>query len=232
MQTWLRNFNSKRSKFAVPGRLSAWSWTSPRQSVARLGLSPRETPASVEIIGQDAIQRLGARSLTEAMGSATGVTTGVPGGAPGVVSMRGFTGNAITYLFDGTRIQGAAMTARPMDSWNFERIEVLRGPASVLYGEGALVGAINFVTRRPSRDNAVVEGLVSYGSFDMLRTAGGVGGPLGTASAYRMDFARTSTGGFIDRMRGEMWNFGALRNDAGGPTEAFQRIADTRCKLR
>ena len=59
---------------------------------SRIGLTPRETPASVEILDQETIQRLGARTLTEAMALAAGVTTGVPGGAPGVVSMRGFTG--------------------------------------------------------------------------------------------------------------------------------------------
>jgi len=146
---------------------------------SRIGLTPRETPASVEILDQETIQRLGARTLTEAMALAAGVTTGVPGGAPGVVSMRGLTGNAITYLFDGTRIQGAGMTARPMDSWNFERVEILRGPASVLYGGGALVGAMNFVPRRPNREVATAETLVSYGSFDTLRTAAGIGGALG-----------------------------------------------------
>lgn len=173
---------------------------------SRIGLTPRETPASVEILDQETIQRLGARTLTEAMALAAGVTTGVPGGAPGVVSMRGFTGNAITYLFDGTRIQGASMTARPMDSWNFERVEILRGPASVLYGEGALVGAMNFVPRRPNREVATAEALVSYGSFDTLRTAAGIGGALGKSSAFRIDFSRNATGGFIDRTRGEMLN--------------------------
>ncbi len=48
---------------------------------------------------------------------------------------------------DGIRQNTASQSSRPLDSFLFERIEVLKGPASLLYGEGAVGGAINYVSK-------------------------------------------------------------------------------------
>ena len=69
--------------------------------------------------------------------------------AQGITAIRGFTGGAVSKLFDGTRVTTSTIVASNYDSWSFDRIEVLKGPASVLYGEGALAGAVNFVPKRP-----------------------------------------------------------------------------------
>jgi outer membrane receptor protein involved in Fe transport len=53
-------------------------------------------------------------------------------------------------LYDGTRFYvGASTLTFPFDSWSADKIEVLRGPASVLYGEGAIGGAINVIPKNP-----------------------------------------------------------------------------------
>ncbi len=67
----------------------------------------------------------------------------------------------------------AFMSARarlrfPFDTWSAERIEVLRGPASVLYGEGAIGGVINFVPKKPT-DYFTDEALVAIGTDGMRR---------------------------------------------------------------
>ena len=110
---------------------------------SRLGLTLREIPASIEVIGQQTIQERGFRSLSEAIEGATGVTVGDAPGDPANFSMRGFTNNQIRLLNDGLMTGPANMTSRPRDTWNLDRIEILKGPASVLYGEGAIAGAIN-----------------------------------------------------------------------------------------
>ncbi len=61
----------------------------------------------------------------------------------------------MTKLYDGTNYYTAASTVTfPFDTWSVERIEVLKGPASVLYGEGGIGGAINVIPRRPEREQS------------------------------------------------------------------------------
>lgn len=167
---------------------------------SRLGLTPRELPASVEIIGRETIEDRGHRTVLEAIESGTGITAANPPGDPAPFSMRGFTDNQIIQLTDGVRTGPTTMTSRQLDTWNFERVEVLKGPASVLYGEGAIAGAVNYVIRRPRREEPFnVDGLLSYGSFNTLRLGVGSGGPLhDNILFYRVDFSRATSSGFID----------------------------------
>jgi iron complex outermembrane receptor protein len=166
---------------------------------SRLGLTARETPASVEVITQEMMERRGARTFEEALRGSVGMTAGGAPGSPSVASTRGFTGGFITYLFDGDRVAVASMVSRPQDTWNYERIEVLKGPASVLYGEGAIGAAVNFVTRRPDRNNPGAEAMLSYGSFGTVRAGVGLGVNIGESSALRLDYSRQETSGYIDR---------------------------------
>lgn len=158
---------------------------------SRLGLTLRETPASVEILSQEVIQQRGARTFSEALRGAAGLTGGGPPSSPTTLQTRGFS--ALTYLYDGTRSSGAGTVNRVQDTWNYERIEILKGPASVLYGEGAIGGVINFITKRPDRNNPGAEALVSYGSHGSYRAAVGLGGALGETGAYRLDYSRNDT---------------------------------------
>ncbi|BEP43558.1 TonB-dependent receptor [Variovorax sp. V15] len=160
-------------------------------TASRLGLSVRETPASVEILQQDTMQQRGARTFSEALRGMAGLSGGGPPSSPTTLSTRGFT--SLMYLYDGVRSSGAGVTNRVQDIWNYERIEVLKGPASVLDGEGAIGGVVNFVTKRPDRSNPNKEALLSYGSYGSTRAAFGFGGALGDASAYRLDYSRNDT---------------------------------------
>lgn len=185
-------------------------------AASRLGLSVRETPASVEILSQDAIQQRGARTFSEALRGMAGLSGGGPPSSPTTLSTRGFT--SLMYLYDGVRSSGAGVVNRVQDTWNYDRIEVLKGPASVLDGEGAIGGVVNFVTKRPDRDNPHKEALLSYGSYGSTRAAFGFGGALGDASAYRLDYSRNdSKVGTIDRNGERIDHFtSGLALDLGG----------------
>ena len=185
-------------------------------TASRLGLSVRETPASVEILSQDAMQQRGARTFSEALRGMAGLSGGGPPSSPTTLSTRGFT--SLMYLYDGVRSSGAGVTNRVQDTWNYDRIEVLKGPASVLDGEGAIGGVVNFVTKRPDRDNPHKEALLSYGSYGSTRAAFGFGGALGDASAYRLDYSRNDTKvGTIDRNGERIDHFtSGLMLDLGG----------------
>lgn len=177
---------------------------------SRLGLTLREIPASIEVIGQQTMQERGFRSISESIQSATGVTVGDSPGNPANFSMRGFTNNQIRLLYDGLLIGPASMTSRPRDTWNLDRVEILKGPASVLYGEGAVAGAINFVTKRPVRELEGTEAFLSYGSFNTTRAAVGSGGRLGTDKLhYRVDLSYQNSDNFmgVQRTPYTYWNW-------------------------
>lgn len=168
-------------------------------SGSRLDLSVRETPASVEVITQETLQQRGVATLEEALRGAAGVTAGGGPGSPGVASTRGFHSGFLTYLFDGSRVGVPSMTSRPQDSFHYERIEVLKGPASVLHGEGGIGGAVNFVTKRPDRRRTGGEGLLAFGSRNGMRAAAGSGGLLGETGAWRLDFSHQRSDGWVRR---------------------------------
>jgi iron complex outermembrane receptor protein len=188
-------------------------------SATRLGLALRETPASVDILTQTTMQERGDRTVLDALRGAAGVSGGNPPSAPASLSMRGF--NNVLFLYDGIRSSAAGVTNRVEDTWNYERVEVLRGPASVLNGDTALGGIVNVVTRKPDRSVESREAMLSYGSHGSVRAAVGAGGAVGTQSAYRIDLSHNDNklgtvpraGEQIDHLTGalDLGRFGGVR---------------------
>jgi iron complex outermembrane receptor protein len=171
----------------------------PTAAGSRLALTARETPATLNVMTFSEAQSRGLATTTDALARVPGVTSAnLP--ATFATSIRGFAGAAISTLFDGTRSTTSSMVMRNFDSWNFDRIEVLKGPASVLYGEGALAGAVNFVAKRPDFARRRGEALISFGSLQNGRAAFGSTGPLGSGdrAAYRLDGVFSGGGGWVD----------------------------------
>ncbi|USX11358.1 TonB-dependent siderophore receptor [Oxalobacteraceae bacterium OTU3CAMAD1] len=168
---------------------------------SRLDLSLSETPAAVELISRDLIEARGARNLDEAVRGAVGVTQGGNPSSPSQTSSRGFSAGFVSYLYDGSRVAVPTMSARTQDSWNIDHIEVLKGPASLMAGDGAIGGAINFVTKRADRANPMSEAMLSFGSFRTWRMGVGTNQAFGDASAVRLDYSRQKSDGYIDRNR-------------------------------
>jgi iron complex outermembrane receptor protein len=166
-------------------------------AAGRLGLTNRETPAIVDVLSQDELQAQGVRNAIEALNAAPGLASGALPGSMGSVSMRGFH-RAVNYLYDGVRMANSDVGMRNVDAWAFERIEVIKGPASVTSGEGALAGAINFVPRSPQLGAASAEVLASAGSFGTARLAGDVNVPLSDTVAARVTASWSQTDGWID----------------------------------
>jgi iron complex outermembrane receptor protein len=182
----------------VTARPTALALDRPAPAAGRLGLTHRDTPATLDVLTQQRMQTEGLRTAVEAFNAAPGVNGGTLPGSVGVTSMRGFTSTAIAYLFDGVRVTGSNSAIRNFDTFNFERVEVLKGPASVLYGEGALAGAVNLVPKRAYIGQSEGEGLVSLGSFGTVRA--GIGGnlPINDRMALRADASFSDTQGWAD----------------------------------
>jgi iron complex outermembrane recepter protein len=168
----------------------------PSPSTGRLGLTPRETPATLDIVTFEESRERGLRTAVEALTSVPAVSSANLPSAPGTTTIRGFAGAAVSQLLDGTRVTTSTMVNRNYDTWSFDRIEVLKGPSSVLFGEGALAGTINFVPKRPDFSRRHSEGMAVYGSLNTVRLAAGTTGPIGTRAAYRADAAWNSSDGY------------------------------------
>ncbi len=114
-----------------------------------------ETPDAVSVISAKQLENNAPRSMAEALIGATGVwmqKTNHGGGSPFI---RGLTGNQTLLLVDGIRLNNATFRYGPnqyfntIDVFSAERVEVIRGKGSVLYGSDALGGVINVITRSP-----------------------------------------------------------------------------------
>ncbi len=174
----------------------------PSTTGSRLGLTPLETPASIEIIPGVTIQERGQNNVVDAVTqNAVGFTsTSSPGNGWSQFSTRGFGGNnSVMQLYDGTRLYvGSGTVTFPFDTWSVERIEVLHGPASVLYGEGAIGGVINVVPKGPT-DYFTAEGEVAYGTDNTRRFGVGAGGPATDQLGYRIDISGLQSDGWLDQ---------------------------------
>ncbi|KWT69460.1 Outer membrane vitamin B12 receptor BtuB [Hyphomicrobium sulfonivorans] len=174
----------------------------PATTSSRLGLTPLETPASVEVIPGSTTRQRGQQNVNEAVTqNATGFTSAAsPGNGGTSLVARGFAGHSsVMRLYDGTRLfLGNGTITFPFDTWSAERIEVLRGPASVMYGEGAIGGAINVVPKKPT-DYFAAEGEVGFNTNGERRFGLGVGGPASDRISYRFDASGTQSDGWLQQ---------------------------------
>lgn len=129
-------------------------------TASRVPTDPRLMPQGVVVISADEIRAAGVTTANEAIRWLGGVVARVDttGGRDQTLDLRGFGETAssnVVYLVDGVRQNegdsaGAALSWVPIDS--IERIEIVRGSGSVLYGEGATAGVIHIITNRGLSD--------------------------------------------------------------------------------
>lgn len=139
-----------------------------------------ETPQSVSVVPRAQMVAQAVDSLDQALAYTAGVMP-LDGGALRNIStgftVRGFnvTGSAPLYL-NGTKLPMNSLSGA-MEPYDYERIEVLKGPASILYGQAAPGGIINLVSKRPTAE-PLREMEVKYGTWNTRQLAMDFGGPL------------------------------------------------------
>ena len=137
----------------------------------------RETPQSVSIVTRDQIADQGATNLQDAMNYAAGVRSDAYGLDSRTDSARIRGGSPDEYL-DGLRKNFEYYTSNARtDPFTLERIEILRGPSAMLYGQGSTGGVVNMVSKRPLAEAQGEIGL-QLGSWNRRQVQADVTGPL------------------------------------------------------
>lgn len=192
-----------------PAELDHIDLATPVSAGSRLGLSALDTPASTSSISGEEVRRRNNPSVQAAVTRSPGISfIGTPGDGGTGLSARGFSGHAsVMQLFDGTRLYTGMGTVNfPSDPWMVERIDVIRGPASVLYGEGATGAVINVVPKKPFAGEIRNHLRLGYGSYDNRQLALDSGGSLTDSLSYRLNLNQQQSHGWIDR--GDSRNLG------------------------
>lgn len=188
----------------------------PASTGSNLDLTPFQTPASADVITRAQIEQRGDVTLVDAITRAAGISgMGHPGNSGSSLSARGFTDTtSVMRLYDGTRQYGGVGLSFPFDTWSVDRIEVLRGPASVIYGDGAIGGVVNVIPKKPTRGPIQNEVQATIGTDNTQRLGFGSGGAINDKLSYRVDLSGDRSDGWVDRGDSKNLTFsGALQLD-------------------
>lgn len=136
----------------------------------------RETPQSVTVITRERIEDMGAQNLQDALNYAAGVRSNAFGLDTKTDWLR-VRGTAPDEYLDGLRQTFGFYTTTRVDPYTLERIEVLRGPSAMLFGQGSTGGVVNMVSKRPL-PYAQREVGVQTGSFNRRQVQADLTAPL------------------------------------------------------
>ena len=182
-------------------------------SGTRTEVAVEDSLVPAQVIGRDAIQRSQARSLGELLQGRAGISIANQGGAGKIttLNLRGAESDHVLVLVDGVRMGSAtaglpALQDLPIDQ--IDRVEIVRGPRSSLWGSEAIGGVIQVFTRRNTgkvRPNV----RIGVGSDSTREASAGIGGGIGRGW-FGADVAYTRTDGF-----------NACRGTGGDPANPF-----------
>ena len=160
----------------------------------RTETDPQDVPQTIQVIPQEIIENREVNDLTEALESVPGIVPNNDTGLFNDVNIRGFGAD---YRRNGLRADVFGSSGE--QTANVERIEVLKGPASVLYGQGSFGGTVNIVTKQ-STNEPFYQVDAAIGNFDLYRGAIDLSGPLNDSKTlkYRLNLAAETEDSFID----------------------------------
>jgi catecholate siderophore receptor len=188
-------------------------------TATKINVSLRDVPQTVNVVPAVVLHDQNAMSLQDALQNVPGLSFSVGDGQRDQVTIRGFSAISDQFV-DGVRDD--ALYFRDLS--NIERVEVLKGPASVLYGRGSAGGLVNRVTKKPLAD-PLLEAGVTLGSHGQRRGEFDVGAASGDKDAlFRLTGAVEDSTGFRNRY--------FLRRQALAPSGTFKLGSSTTLTLQ
>ena len=144
-------------------------------TATRTEKDPKDVTQSVTVISADEIKKSGASNAAEVVRKSVDLNFQEygPKGSTANISVRGSTAAQVVILLDGIRLNsprdgGFNLTDLPVALDDIERIEIVRGPSSALYGADAVGGVVNIITKKPKQNQARVTGAVGSHGYDSL----------------------------------------------------------------
>lgn len=158
-------------------------------TASRVAEKVKEAPVTINVVDNKEIEKVKFRSASEILTRLPGIITQDLSGGSELTSIRvptGFTNPYTIVLLDGVPVSsygsGSAGQFSEINNDNIARVEVIKGPASALYGSNAIGGVINIISKDPS-PKSQVKLWSEYGKGDMLRS-----GVSGSGSGEKMSF--------------------------------------------
>jgi iron complex outermembrane receptor protein len=182
--------------------------TGDNYSASRTNAPMMTLPLSTGQVSNKLLADQNTTNVNDAMRNVSGVVTEFGGPHPLIVNIRGF----IAPVFkDGFRIGGnnnlsAGGDDLPISTIALDRIEVLKGPSTILYGRGEPGGIVNFISKQPKASPEYdLETMV--GSFQQYRIGGSATGPVLVQEnfAYRMDASYEKSNSYRDKVKSSTW---------------------------
>jgi iron complex outermembrane receptor protein len=157
-----------------------------------------ETPQAISVITRDQMEAQGALTLRETTNYTAGVVSSYFDSRVDSFKVRG--GDAVQYL-DGLQRTYGTYNSTKVEPYLLERVELLRGPSSVLYGQGGIGGVLNLVSKRPQAEaQREVQVQVQAGNHDRKQVAADFTGPLDAEGKwlYRLVAVNRDSGTQVD----------------------------------
>ena len=146
----------------------------------------RNAPVQTEVISAQMLKNYGGRSLEDILGGLSASFAFNEGDMGSQMQMNGLGNNYILILLDGKRLHGDVGGENDLsliDPYNIERIEIVKGASSALYGSDAIAGVINIITKKRN-ESLLLENATRYGSYNDLRQHNGIGLAFGQWKSY------------------------------------------------
>lgn len=174
-------------------------------TAAKISQTERQTTRPIVVINRQQIEQSLGKDLSQLLNEQSGVSINGAFSNPGkdkAVYLQGAATQYTLILVDGIPVNdpssvGGAFDLRLFSLSNVERIEIVKGSMSTLYGSDAIAGVINIITKTASENTFQVDGQASYGSFNSFNGALGVNGRTGIF-VYNVNFNRESSDGISE----------------------------------
>lgn len=147
----------------------------------------KNVPVQTEVISRKMIESYGGKSIEDILEGLTASFSFNEGDMGSKAQLGGLGNNYILILIDGKRIHGDNGGENDLgliDPNNIERIEIVKGAQSALYGSDAMAGVINIITKKHDTQGLLLENTTRYSRFNDIRQRNGVGLRLGKLQSY------------------------------------------------